>query len=52
MKDRIYYIRVMLFDHHKNEIKITPNAKIQVKIDMTHFEILEQRNHELKVRPK
>lgn len=52
VRNRVYYLRVALFDAKKNEIKLTPNAIIDVVINTTHFEVIEQRNHELKVRPK
>ncbi|KAL4472934.1 hypothetical protein ABPG72_007811 [Tetrahymena utriculariae] len=52
VRNREYYLRVVLYDANKNEIKITPNVRIDVIIDKTKFDVIEQRNHELRVRPK
>lgn len=30
VRNRDYYLRVILYDINKNEIKITPNSKIEV----------------------
>lgn len=52
IKDRKYYIRVYLYDENRNSIFITNNAKIKFSISNEYVEILEQRNHELLIRPK
>lgn len=64
IQDREYYIRVFLYDDKMNQILITPNVLIKVTFinkrvpnlskfafEPGYVDIIEARNHELKVKP-
>ncbi|EGR28647.1 nucleoporin 210, putative, partial [Ichthyophthirius multifiliis] len=52
VKDREYYMKIVIYDNNRNPIKLTKNVEIDTKLDQLKFKILEKRNfNEFKIKP-